>query len=201
MITPNLYTRGGEYVLADGTPYTGTYYTTCDNEAYTGANPLKGANKRLFKLPPPAPSSQASVKTSQPIPNKQNTAQSTISDGVLTALKFYFPQPTKAEYAQGYFTRYFAKNVTGPQYIIEISPSDWNLVKSGQASQTILDYETIDLLWQISGPLHDQRVSQYQVNGGIYDTNKRITEGKARGFNGLLDFINGEYAKFGTITS
>jgi hypothetical protein len=43
-------------------------------------------------------------------------------------------------------------------------------------------------------------VSQYQIKGGVYDTNKRVTEQKALTFRGLIEFIGGEYTKFAKIT-
>ena len=57
------------------------------------------------------------------------------------------------------------------------------------------------MLWQLTGPLHDTRVSQYQVQGGVYDTNKRVTEAKQVGFRGIIEFIGGDYVKFAQITS
>jgi len=64
----------------------------------------------------------------------------------------------------------------------------------------MLGYEYTTLLWQLTGPLHNTRVSQYQVKGGVYDTNKRVTEARAIGFVGLIAFIGGDYTKFARIT-
>jgi len=64
-----------------------------------------------------------SVNTSQyAVAQSQNT-QTTLptSDTELTELASYFPLPVSEDYARGYFTRYFAKNVSGPGYVIEIS--------------------------------------------------------------------------------
>jgi hypothetical protein len=52
------------------------------------------------------------------------------------------------------------------------------------------------LLWQLTGPLNDTRVSQYQIKGGIINTNRRVTEQKALSFRGLVEFIGGDYVKF-----
>jgi hypothetical protein len=57
------------------------------------------------------------------------------------------------------------------------------------------------MLWQLTGPLNDTRISQYQIQGGVFDTNKRVTEAKQKGFNGIIDFIGGDYTKFAKITS
>jgi hypothetical protein len=61
-------------------------------------------------------------------------------------------------------------------------------------------YESTSILWQLTGPLKDTRISQYQIKGGVYDTNKRVTEQKALTFRGLIEFIGGEYTKFAKIT-
>ena len=82
-------------------------------------------------------------------------------------------------------------------YIMEISYTDWATIKSKEDYE---DYQTIELFWQLTGPLNDKRISQYQIKGGVYDTNKRITEGKAKGFNGLVDYIGGDYTKYARIT-
>jgi hypothetical protein len=56
------------------------------------------------------------------------------------------------------------------------------------------------MFWQLTGPKNDKRVSQYQIIGGVYDTNKRVTEGKAKGFIGIVEFIGGDYTKFAKLT-
>ena len=112
----------------------------------------------------------------------------------------YYPTPSNSEYQIGYFNRYFAKNVTGPGYIIEISKSDYANIKNGAYKDTTVLYETTNLLWQLTGPLKDTRISQYQIQGGVFDTNKRVTEAKSFSFIGLVDYIGGDYTKFAKIT-
>jgi len=202
-IKPNLYTRGDEYRQPDGKSYVGRYYLTFDGKAYTGINPVLGTNQLLTQI---AKQNGApvitSVNTSQyAVAQSQNT-QTTLptSDTELTELASYFPLPVSEDYARGYFTRYFAKNVSGPGYVIEISQADWSKLQNGNISPTMLGYEYTTLLWQLTGPLHNTRVSQYQVKGGVYDTNKRVTEARAIGFVGLIAFIGGDYTKFARIT-
>lgn len=198
-IIPNLYTRGDEYVTSDGKPYTGRFYTTYDNKSFVGINPVLGTNDPL------TPIAQANITPSAAnaytVANTQNTQQTAkASSTVLTQLNSYFPVPIASDYARGYFTRYFAKNVTGPQYIIEISQMDYSQIQNGNVSPNVLGYETTTLLWQLTGPLNDMRISQYQVQGGVYTTNKRVTEAKQANFRGIVEFIGGNYTQFAKIT-
>jgi hypothetical protein len=112
----------------------------------------------------------------------------------------HYPIPTDSDYQLGYFTRYFAKNTTGPGYILEISQNDYANVVDGAYNSTELLYEVTTLLWQLTGPLNDRRLSQYQIQGGVFDTNKRVTEARTAGFRGLVDYIGGDYTKFARIT-
>jgi hypothetical protein len=198
-IIPNLYTRGDEYITSDGKPYTGRYYTTYDNQSFVGINPVLGTNDPLTPVTKANNTSPtANAYTAASTQNIQQTAK--ISDIVLAQLNSYFPVPIASDYARGYFTRYFAKNVTGPQYIIEISQMDYSQLQNGNVSPTVLGYESTSMLWQLTGPAHNTRISQYQVTGGVYDTNKRVTEAKQKGFNGIIEFIGGDYTKFAKIT-
>lgn len=202
-IKSNLYTRGGEYKLPDGKAYSGRYYITYDSKAFTGPNPVIGDNIPLTPIPPrplpsqdgPAPSQEYFSSLSQ-----NNQADVNNTDIELTPVRPYFPVPVESDYSRGYFTRYFAKTVSGPGYVIEISQGDFANLKNNILPSGILGYEFVDMLWQLTGPLKDTRISQYQIKGGVFDTNKRVTETKNRVFNGLLEFIGGDYTKFARIT-
>lgn len=197
-IIPNLYTRGGQFTTADGKSYTGKYYQTYDGQVFAGINPVLGTNEPLTAV---ATTSTSLPTTAYTVASTQNTQQNVKASSVeLTELTSYFPVPVPNDYSRGYFTRYFAKNVTGPQYIIEISQMDFAQLQNNDISPTMLNYESTSILWQLTGPLHDTRVSQYQIQGGVYDTNKRVTEAKAKGFVGLLTFIGEDYTKFAKIT-
>ncbi len=198
-IKTNLYTRGNEYQLPNGRSYTGRYYLTYKGEAYTGINPVVGTNQLLKPIPtntdPAAPANSYTVASSQ---NQSRFVNE--SEIQLKELVPYYPIPTESDYNLGYFTRYFAKYVTGPQYIVEISQTDYANIKNGNVAPTILSYETEQMLWQLTGPKNDTRISQYQIKGGVFDTNKRVTEAKERTFRGIVNYIGGDYTKFARIT-
>lgn len=203
-IIPNLYTGGGEFTTPQGEQYVGRYYRTFDGKAFTGINPVIGTNFELnyqpldITLSPGIGYQTTSTTAYADIQFKQQAPGAYPS--LLTGLTPYFPLPLEEDYARGYFNRYFAKNPSGPGYVIEISETDWTQIQNGLTEPTLFEYESIKLLWQLMGPLHDTRISQYQIKGGVYDTNKRVTEAKAVGFVGLLAFIGGNYTKFARVT-
>jgi hypothetical protein len=209
-IKTDLYTRGTTYKLPNGQPYVGRYYLTYEGKAYTGANPVVGTNEPLT-LREFSPDTNSPTLGGNPdiagnfAFNEYNVALSQNSDGIartnLQELQPYYPVLLESDYRIGYFTRYFAKKVTGPGYIIEISKNQYSNIQNNANPQDFLVYESTSMLWQLTGPLRDTRVSQYQIKGGIIDTNKRVTEQKALTFRGLLEFIGGDYTKFARPTT
>ncbi len=201
-------TTGGIYLL-DGKPYKGPYYIAYTGEVFAGKNPVIGDNRLLTPLQSSNNGLTLSGITSIDSYNSlaRNSAQSnqtidpSYKEGFakLKQINPYYPAPSETDYGRGYFKRYFAKRVVDNGYILEISYEDWNTIQSKQDA-SYENYEITDMLWQLTGPLKDTRVSQYQVKGGVLDTNKRVTEGKAKNFIGLIEFIGGDYTKFARIT-
>lgn len=206
-IITNRYTRGNEFALENGKPYAGRYYTTYTGESFTGINPVLGASEPLVPLS--LERAQRRFRTdfitgtatiNSAVPYEISTGRAEVEDTGLQELTPYYPAPGEDDYQRGYFTRYFAKNVSGPGYIFEISRKAWGMIQNGEIPDNVLAYETADILWQLTGPLNNKRISQYQVQGGVYDTNKRVTEAEAKTFRGLVEFIGGDYTKFARIT-
>ena len=179
-----------------------------DGSAYAGANPTVGTNQQLTPIDQPTVSTYDKATNSQnrllvAISNNSFANQKTnskLNTSQLEELKPYYPVPIQSDYQLGYFTRYFAKNTTGPGYLLEISQNDYANVKNGAYASVSVLYEITTLLWQLTGPLNDRRLSQYQIQGGVYDTNKRVTEARSVGFRGLVEYIGGDYIKFAKIT-
>lgn len=204
----NLYTRGTTYQL-EGKPYVGFYYLTYKGQAFAGPNPAVGSNQRLEPLTTQQTQRDALQlsNTSQELVAQLESGRNSLPTGSLKSASLiglkslapYYPTVTELDYQRGYFTRYFAKRIADKGYIFEISYTDWAGI-TNENDITTLEYEVTDLLWQLTGPLTDQRVSQYQVKGGVETTNKRVTEAKAKNFIGLLEFIGGNYTKFARIT-
>ena len=201
-IKTNLYTRGNEFTAPDGKTYAGRYYLTYDNKAFAGINPVLGTNQELTAVSLTDSKTNTIISNAYTAASTQKTQNKTEPSNVtLGELNSYYPVPVASDYARGYFTRYFAKTVSGAQYVVEISQMDYSQLQNKNVSPTILGYESTSMLWQLTGPLHDTRVSQYQIQGGVFDTNKRVTEAKQVGFRGIVEFIGGDYIKFAQITS
>lgn len=207
-IKTDLYTRGTTYKLPNGEPYTGRYYLTYEGKAYTGANPAIGTNEELTRLE--ATSNKinqvSNTGTVYTIVKSQNTISQTgltaaLNNNQLQELEPYYPTVLESDYQIGYFTRYFAKKITGPGYIFEISKAQYANIQNNANPQDFLVYESTSILWQLTGPLRNTRVSQYQIKGGIIDTNQRVTEQKALTFRGLVEYIGGDYTKFARPTT
>lgn len=196
----------GEFVDANGDPYVGPYYQIYTGQIFTGANPYIGANDPLFEPPFANQHTPTDVLNyRQGLSNNQVNADRTgkvlqpVGTSKLKEVVPYTPVPVESDYARGYFKRYFAKRIADRGYIMEVSEEDWTTVANDR-DQRYTDYEVADMIWQLRGPRHDTRVSQYQVKGGVLDTNKRITETKAKSFVGLIEFIGGNYTQFARIT-
>lgn len=203
-VQTGLNTTGNMFTL-DGKPYRGAYYLTYDGKAFTGPNPACGGNELLTPIVDTTTNKVSRRlgrnKTATLNQNIQDafTNKQTTDAGGLKQLVPYYPVVLEDDYTRRHFTRYFAKKVNVRGYIMEISYENWAVITNNN-DITFEDYEVVDMLWQLVGPRNDQRVSQYQINAGVYDTNKRITEGKAKSFNGLIEFIGGDYTKYARIT-
>ena len=183
-IKTNLTSKFGQFLL-NGAPYLGPYYSTYDGKYYTGKDPITGNNEPLVQSPTYVIKNEPSHNREEVI--KENRNKKPVS---------YFPVATEEDYAKGYLTRYFLKNVNQKGYVMEISQSEYYSIQNGTANYDISFIQTTDVLWKLTGPLNNKRVSQYDTRAGIIDTNKRLVETKNKTFVGLKEFIGEDYAKF-----
>jgi hypothetical protein len=205
MIKTDLYTRGQSYKLPDGTPYTGLYYMTYDGRAFAGANPVIGSNDELTPIGQRLDQSRGgksiNINTSfyDSSLRQKGIEVNDVDSSRLTELKPYYPFPLEEDYTKGYFMRYFAKTVSGTNYVFEISETDFANLSNQIVSPGILGYEYTNMLWQLTGPLEDKRISQYQIKGGVLTTNRRVTIAKNETFSGLVEYIGGNYTKYARV--
>jgi hypothetical protein len=205
MIKTDLYTRGQSYKLPDGTPYTGLYYITYDGRAFAGANPVIGSNDELTPIGQRLDQSRGgksiNINTSfyDSSLRQKGIEVNDVDSSRLTELKPYYPFPLEEDYTKGYFMRYFAKTVSGTNYVFEISETDFANLSNQIVSPGILGYEYTNMLWQLTGPLEDKRISQYQIKGGVLTTNRRVTIAKNETFSGLVEYIGGNYTKYARV--
>lgn len=201
-VITNLVTKGQEFFGQDGSIYSGKYYLTYDGKAFSGPSPEVGPSNPLKRVPsyPSAPGLNNLVFTDKQ--KKDLAAKTGISANRLHGKPVsYYPQPTATDYKKGYVIRYFTKKENEKGFITEISESEYNSIVNGTADYDISLYQTTKILWKITGPLRNQRQSQYNVIPGIIDTNQRLTEAANKTFLGILDFIGGEYTKFAVPTA
>lgn len=192
-IKTGLKTGGNQYLL-NGKPYKGAYYLTYKGEAYTGENPMTGPNELLTQIG----SDSAQINRAVPRAVIGGAGTRGRRNVVLQQLIPYYPRPLEVDYVRGYFTRYFAKKANSNNNIMEIS-YDQYISAQEENNPAFEDYLTVSMLWQLTGPLNNQRIAQYEIRGGVYDTNKRVTENTATGFRGLVEYIGGDYTKFARI--
>ena len=194
-IITNLNSIGQEFLLNDK-PYVGKYYLTYDGRAFSGPSPEVGPSNLLTKTTavesaPGLDALNLSNASKKELANKTN-----VINRVSGKPNAYYPQPTDQDYKKGYVIRYFTKKENEKGFVTEISQDEYNTIINGTADYDITIYQTTTILWKLTGPLNSTRISQYNVIPGIIDTNKRLTESANKTFLGIVDFINGEYAKF-----
>lgn len=199
-ITVNLYTKGNEFTL-NGKPYIGAYYKTYNNKIYAGKNPIVGSSQELQPLPVSNKEKYPNINIKGGILLDSNT-QRYISNPNIKNLRTYqippqyYPNPTDSDYARGYIMRYFAKKRNDNGYVIEISKDTHLSLQSSNSEFDYITYQSIDLFWQLTGPLRDTRVNKQYKTSGIIDTNKRLVETKDKSFRGLIEYIGGKYDKY-----
>lgn len=187
----------GEFTL-NGIAYSGSYYSTYDGKFFSGPNPILGDNQELIPVLRNSnmeynifANSQISRAALKSINEKSN-----VKDSIQTQPISHYPVVTESDYSRGYFTRYFVKRTNQRGYVMEISETEFENIRNGTATYDISFYQTVSVIWKLTGPLRSKRVSQYQVREGIVDTNKRLVESTSRNFPGLKEFIAEDYAKF-----
>lgn len=180
----------------NGDYYNGKYYLTYDGKAFSGPSPQVGPSEPL--IIEPEYETAPYLKRSDLTVKQKNTfaAKTGITNRVQGKPEYYYPQPTEAEYKRGYLIRYFTKKENDKGFITEISENEYNSIVNGTANYNIRFYQTVKILWKITGPLNNQRRSQYNTIPGIIDTNKRLTEEANKTFLGIVEFIGGDYTKF-----
>ena len=195
-IIQNLNTGGKEFSL-DGRPYSGPYYETFDGRFFTGPNPQVGPSEEIFKLPnyQNAPGLN-SVNLPDAIKKRLAGTSKLELNRTPGKPNSYYPQPTEEDYRKGYVVRFFTKKENERGFITEISEDEYNGIVNGTVDYDISLYQVTKILWKLTGPLRNTRMSQYNVIPGIIDTNQRLTEAANKNFLGIVEWIEGDYAKY-----
>ena len=183
-ITPDLYSNGDLVYKNTDNPYTGYYFSTYDNKAFTGRFPGDGDNLELNRASQetntlnPTIFEDANPEDTRFYPeNSDYTLLKKIeyNKGITRSPLAYYPQPSKEDYETGEIIRYFSKKVNEPTFVETVAPFQNSL------------YIQITLPWSIRGD-----------KDKVYQTNKNIVELKElknKAF-GLGIFLKHNYIQF-----
>ena len=209
-VKTNLKTSGGEFLLGNA-DYRGDYYETYDGNYYSGKDPIQGPSQKLEKKELPdllrnETETPRSLNRTKVLNLTQNTEDYTRVAASPSATQSYlipqpyYPLPTEEDYRRRSIIRYFAKKRNQAGFVIEIDKTTYDSLQKADSVYDYVTYDAVSCLWQIVGPLYDNRTAKKYKVAGIYDTNKRLVESKEETFRGLIAYINGDYTKFARIT-
>ena len=196
-ITTNLYTKGNEFSI-NGKSYIGAYYRTYNGKVFSGKDPINGSSQELIPIKELDIISEekiGGVVLDSTTSNYINNPNIKNLNSYLVPIQYY-PAPTDNDYQKGYIMRYFAKKRNDIGYVIEINKETYQSIINQDKVYDYVTYQAIDIFWQITGPLKDDRKNKLYKVAGIIDTNKRLVEQKDKAFRGLIEFIGDKYDKF-----
>lgn len=203
-IVTGFKTDGNDFTV-NGEPYSGPYYKTFDNKAFSGYNPVQGDNQLLV----PVARKRGGVDDGYdtlPFSNITSFDESIeynrvknikpIEIGEFLQPTSFYPNPSEKDYKSGYLMRYFSKprNVFGE--IVEVNKETYLSLQTTDSEYDYVSNTAISLYWQLTGPLKDTILPNGVRVAGIEDTNKRLVLAKSVKFRGLEEYIGGDYTKY-----
>jgi|TARA_R110001606_G_C15375713_1_gene649948 hypothetical protein len=180
-VETNLYTPGAEYAtVMDGKEYVGNYWRTSKGLYYTGKNPQDVNVRELVKsIAYDDPFGLALTEANDDIPVYTNNNMAPYEYIQASGKKIIekmnvvntTPFPTKNNYTNKNFERYFLKRTTNYQYT-ETDNLNYDLIISKNPKSQFEIYSPIKLSWRIYGKLLDvykQNYNTVQHNSKIYE--------------------------------
>lgn len=105
-----------------------------------------------------------------------------------TLYKNEFVKPTESDYTKGYYTRYIAQlKISKQPYIIELSKEKYDSLI--EDIPTLRAYNTISLLWKLTGSKYDVMKNNIRVESGIVDTNLRSIQNASKTIPNISDIL------------
>jgi hypothetical protein len=195
-IETNLYTNGNEYMTANNnTVYVGYYWETSFGKRYTGKSPQDPnpiellsytANPVQINITPVEPIISDDVRFSYP--NYEYSLTKKVDPGEAQPIypSYYFSYPTKQDYENGQFLRFFYKTLSGNLYT-EINQQDYTLLIQKNPIYLYQAVVTFQLPWQLTGN-----------RNFVGSTNKKIVLNTENQLNikGLGLYLKEDYTKF-----
>jgi hypothetical protein len=172
------YTNGSRFTLNDGqTVYIGYYHKDNLERYWTGKTPTDDSEPLINYFP-------SSPVGNQPISyySKLNKLNLPINNIVNE-----FIIPTEEEYKKGFFTRYVLKSNKSSNKFVEVTSSSFN--KIIQIPDIAILYNSISLLWKLTGPELDVYNNNIRIKSGIKDTNLRSIQEAEKNLKGISTYL------------
>jgi hypothetical protein len=176
----------GQFTTPNGKEYVGLYYTTFDGKSFTGANPTVGPSTPLIVV-----SSKSDFIQGDDISNIKYKNTNPQSPTLLINPTPFTPSPTEEDYKTGKITRYIARQRNGTQFkVMEISKQTHEDLINLRGGANYSLWRSIAIFWQISGPLHNEKINNITTRAGIVDTNQRILNNTEKAFVGIKQYLS-----------
>lgn len=182
----NQHTSGGElFDPSTGANYVGFYHSTYDGKFYTESS--HSINSKILTGTPATSGSTPDILVRPAL--IANFEYDTISAGKMSFLfseiipQPIYPSPTESDYQAGQFNRYFMRSVTTSR-ISEITQEDFQDVSSNPM------FQSLTLIWKLTGPIHDDTFNPMSTIYGIADTNARTLGSNERSFKGISLYLS-----------
>ena len=184
----NLVANPNQFTTINGKPYTGPYYTTFDGKSFTGKSPYKGTSQPLINVSEIIPSNPNTFYKSNEI--NHHTLKSNSPVTLIDPTPFT-PSPTEVDYQVGKITRYIARQRNGTQFkVMEIDKQTHENLTNLRNGANYALWKSIPIFWQISGPLHNEKINNITTRAGIIDTNQRILDNAEKNFIGIKQYLS-----------
>jgi hypothetical protein len=182
-VITNQKTTPGQFISSDGKEYGGLYYTTFKGESFAGASPTSGSSYPLTSTPPIASFDFGN-------PTIEGYKQLVSVKVNLIDPTPYTPRPTEADYTAGKITRYFARQRNGTTFrLMEIDQPTYEAFTTSRGNSNTALWKVVSVFWQITGPLHNEKVNGIQTRAGVIDTNQRILDKTEPNFIGIKQYL------------
>ena len=192
-ITPNLYTNGGEYILASNQqPYSGYYWKTSQDRFFTGKNPQDAPIQKLIPI-------NELYTSNIELPNSSYTElyqgsievieYQEINDKIYEPVQvptYFLTLPTNDDYQIGEFRRYFCKKVNELLYL-EINKDTYTKLTNKDSTILYQLYLSFNIPWQLIG----DKEQVFKVNKNIVElTSKNLKLAR------FSDYLQNDFTKY-----
>jgi len=188
-IKSNLYTKGGEFVIAStNQPYKGYYYQTSKGEYYSGKHPQDKPNALLSYIKENITDIDTNEvsSTSPSFWTIQEINYSNFSNEAPSSPMSFYPKPIEIDYELGEFERYFLSKANEIKFL-EVDAFTYGQYVSRDPYVQYQLYFPLKLSWVLTGVKEEV----YQVN---YKTVERVQQNNQ--LRGFVEYFRGRFDKY-----